>query len=307
MPKAGEIRVKTLAAGVSALDLSVRAFRFPGFPKLPFTPGVDVVGVVDAVGPDVRRVSFGETVAALLGFHGGYAQSICMPQSDAVQVPAGVDPAQAVCLVANYVTAYSMLHRAAAAKPGELALVHGAAGGVGTALLELGTQAGLTMYGTASPQNHALVRSLGATPIDYHKEDFVERIASLTGDGVDMVFDPIGGASQLLRSYRALRAGGRLVWFGVAATKRRGRRVIVESLATRLVLSWLHDGKQAKLPPDSKQPLAWYQDTLSKLLGDLAAGKLRPRIAARFPLRDAASAHALLERGSYAGKVVLIP
>jgi NADPH2:quinone reductase len=305
-PEAGEVRVRTLAAGISALDLMVRSRWFPGFPRVPFTPGVDVVGVVDESGDGVSTLQPGQRVAALLGFDGGYAESVCLPAAEAVPVPPGADPVEAVCVVANYLTAYSMLHRAANVENGERILVQGAAGGVGTALLQLGKPAGLEMYGTASPHNHELVSSLGATPIDYRTEDFVERIRSLTGDGVDAVFDPIGGARQLWRSHRALRKGGRLVWFGVAASKEKGVRVIPASLLTRLLLALIPDGKKAPMPPDASKPNAWYRETLTELLEMLAAGRIRPVVAERFPLVEAARAHELMERGGYAGKVVLV-
>jgi NADPH:quinone reductase-like Zn-dependent oxidoreductase len=304
-PADGEVRVRILAAGVSAMDLMVRAHRFPGFPRVPFTPGVDVVGVVDQTGPGVTGLAAGQIVAALLGTDGGYAQSLCLDADRAVPVPDGVDPAEAVCLVANYVTAYSMLHRAAKVRSGERILVQGAAGGVGTALLELGAMAGLTLYGTASPHNHDLVRSLGATPIDYHRDDVVERVRKLADGGVDAVFDPIGGARQLWRSYRTLRPGGRLIWFGVAGTARSGIHVIPTSLLTRLLLSWIPDGRAAPMPPDSGEPTAWYRETLTLLLDHLAAGKLHPVVAARFPLLEAAAAHRFLEEQHHAGRVVL--
>lgn len=305
-PGEGQVRVKTEAAGVSAMDLMVRRAGFPGFPKVPFTPGVDVIGVVDAIGPGVSGVETRERVAALLGDEGGYAEYVCVAANDAVPVPDGLDAAEGVCLVANYLTAYSMLHRAANAKSGERALIHGAAGGVGTALLELGGLAGLQMYGTASKANHELVESLGAVPIDYRNEDFVARIRALTGDGVDVVFDPIGGAGQLWRSYRTLRRGGRLVWFGVAATSGSGLRVIPGSLITRFLLSLLPDGRKAPMPPDSKMPNSWYRETTATLFDYLRAGKIAPVIAARVPLLEAARAHQLLERGGHRGKVVLV-
>ena len=247
-PQAGEVRVKVLAAGVSAYDLMFRrSGLLPGTPRVPFTLGTDVVGVVDKLGEEVSTVEPGQMVAGAtfcLGGLGGYAEYICLPASELVPVPSGVDPAEAVCLVANYLTAHMALHRAANIQSGERILVHGAAGGVGTALLELGKLAGLEMYGTASKYNHELVSALGATPIDYRTEDFVERVRSLTGDGVDAVFDPIGGARQLWRSHRALRKGGRLVWFGVAATKKDGLRVIPLTL---LMLDSAHalSGRQA--------------------------------------------------------------
>jgi NADPH:quinone reductase-like Zn-dependent oxidoreductase len=203
-----------------------------------------------------------------------------------------------------------MLHRTANVQPGERILVHGAAGGVGSALLELGRVAGLEMYGTASKYNHELVSGLGAAPIDYRTEDFVERIRMLTGDGVDVVFDPIGGARQLWRSYRALRKGGRLVWFGVAAATKSGLRVIPLTLLTVALLKLLPGGKQTPLAPNLAEfapaHLDWYRETLAELLGLLAASKINPVVAERFPLTEAARAHDLLERGGYAGKVVLV-
>ena len=196
-PQAGEVRVKVLAAGVSAYDLMFRrSGRLPGTPRVPFTLGEDVVGVVDKLGEGVSTVEPGLMVAGAtfsLGVGGGYAEHVCMPADEWVPVPPGLDPAETVCLVINYLTADVMLHRAAKVQQGERVLVHGAAGGVGTALLELGKLARLEMYGTASKANFDLVSTFGATPIDYRNEDFVERIRSLTDDGVDAVIDPVGG------------------------------------------------------------------------------------------------------------------
>jgi NADPH2:quinone reductase len=306
-PKPGEVRVKVEAAGVSAYDLMFRRSRaLPGTPKVPFTLGEDVVGVVDKLGEGVSGFEPGQRVAGgtfSLGVGGGYAESLCMTASEWVPVPPGVDPVEAVCLVVNYCTAHTMLHHAAKVKEGERILVHGAAGGVGTALLELGGLAGLEMFGTASKHNHELVSSLGATPIDYRTEDFVRRVRELAGDGVDVVFDPIGGAGQLWRSYRTLRKGGRLVWFGVAATKRRGMRVIPLTLLMRSLLALIPDGRKVPLAPNAGKYVA---QTLPELFHLLAAGRLKPVVAARIPLVEAARAHELLEGGQYAGKVVLV-
>jgi NADPH:quinone reductase-like Zn-dependent oxidoreductase len=309
-PQAGEVRVKVLAAGISAYDLMFRrSGSLPGTPRVPFTLGEDIVGVVDKLGEEVSTLEPGQMVAGAtfsLGVGGGYAEFVCLPPSELVPVPPGVDPAEAVCLVVNYLTAQNVMHKVAKVRSGERILVQGAAGGVGTALLQLGKLAGLEMYGTASRYNHELVSALGATPIDYRTEDFVERIRDLTGDGVDVVFDPIGGARQLWRSYRALRKGGRLVWFGVAATKREGMLVIPLSLLMRTLLALLPDGKQAPMTPDLSKDNAWYRESLAELLDLLAAGKIKPVVAGRFPLAEAARAHELLERGGYAGKVVLV-
>ena len=309
-PQAGEVRVKVLAAGISAYDLMFRrSGLFPGTPRVPFTLGEDIAGVVDKLGEEVSDVAPGQMVAGptfCLGLGGGYAEFICLPASELVPVPADVDPAEAVCLVVNYLTAHMAMHRTAGVQSGERILVHGAAGGVGTALLELGKLADLEMYGTASKYNHELVSALGATPIDYRNENVVERIHMLTGDGVDVVFDPIGGARQLWRSYQALGKGGRLVWFGVASTKKDGLRVIPLTLLTVGFLKLIPDGKQMLTTPDLGKDNAWYRETLAELLDLLAAGKIKPVVAERIPLAEAARAHELLERGGYAGKVVLV-
>lgn len=309
-PGPGDVRVRVLAAGISAYDLMYRSSgRFPGAPRVPFTLGEDVVGVVDRVGAGVTTVEAGQMVAGAtfkLGVGGGYAEYLCLPQSELVPVPDGVDPAEAVCVVVNYLTAHMAMHRTAGVRRGEQVLIHGAAGGVGSALLDLGRLAGLEMYGTASAYNHDLVTAFGATPLDYRAEDFVGRIRALTGDGVDVVFDPIGGARQLWRSYRALRPHGRLIWFGVAATKQNGLLVIPATLLMMGLLKLIPDGKSKPLAPDLGKDNDWYRRTLAELLALLADGKITPRVAARIPLAEAARAHALLEQGGYAGKVVLV-
>jgi len=309
-PQAGEVRVKILAAGVSAYDLMHRrSGSLPGTPSVPFTPGEDIVGAVDKLGERVSTVERGQRVASYPR-GGGYAEFICLPASELVPVPEGVDPAEAVCLVTNYLTAHMLLHQTASVQRGERVLVHGAAGGVGSALLELGKLAGLEMYGTASKYNHELVSALGATPIDYCTEDFVERIRSLTGDGVDAVFDPVGGARQIWHSYRALRKGGRLVSFGMAAMSKAGVGVIPLSLLMVILLKLVPDGKQARMSPNlavfAPEHSDWYRATLAELLDLLAEGRMKPVVAERIPLAEAARAHELLERGGYAGKVVLV-
>jgi NADPH:quinone reductase-like Zn-dependent oxidoreductase len=309
-PRTGEVRIKVLAAGVSAYDLMFRkSGRLPGTPKVPFTLGTDVAGMIDKVGDGVTSVEPGQMVAgATFRFNGlgGYTEYLCLPASEVVPIPEGVDPAQAVCLVANYLTAYMAMHDTAGVKAGERILVQGAAGGVGTALLELGRLAGLEMYGTASAPKHEVVSALGATPVDYRTEDVVARVRALTGDGVDVVFDPIGGARQLWRSNQALRKNGRLVWFGVAAAKKDGIRVIPITLLTVGLIKILPDGKKLLMTPDLSQDNAWYQATLAKLLEILAAGEINPIVSDRIPLAEAAHAHELLERGQYAGRIVLV-
>ena len=179
-PRANEVRVKVLAAGVSFADILLREGVHPeswNLGKTPFTPGWDIVGVVDKLGDKVSKWQSGQMVAAL-PIIGGYAEYISLPSNELVPVPAGLDPAEAVSLVLNYTTAYQMLHRCAHIKPGEIILINGgAAGGVGTALLQLGKLVNLKkMYGTASYGKHDIVFSLGGIPIDYKSVYLVQEI-----------------------------------------------------------------------------------------------------------------------------------
>lgn len=310
-PKPGEVRLKVLAAGISGYDMMLRSRWFPGFTRVPYTPGEDVVGTVDKLGEGVIDVKEGQAVGAwTFGRAGGYTEYVCVPATEVAPVPANLDPAEAVALIVNYLTAHIAIHQTAAVRSGERILVHGAAGGVGSALIQLGRQAGVEVFGTASKHNHELVSALGATPIDYRNEDFVERIRSLTGDGVDAVLDVIGGPIQLWRSYRALRKGGRLVMLGMAGVHKRGARIIPGSLLVVGLLKLLPDGKRVPMSPGMQNyPQAhndWYRETLVEFFAAAKDGKTKPVIAARFPLAEAAQAHEFLERGGYAGKVVLV-
>jgi NADPH:quinone reductase-like Zn-dependent oxidoreductase len=220
-PKPGEVRVRVLAAGVSLPDLMMREGIHPETPALPFTPGWDLIGVVDRISAGISGIEPGQMVAAL-PIIGAYAEFVCLSQRELVPVPSGLDAAEAVSLVLNYVTAYQMLDRSAKVRPGQRVLIHGAAGGVGSALLQLGRLAGLEMYGTCSSGGASAVSDLGGIPIDYQDQDFVEEIHRLTRDGVDVVFDSLGG-THIWRSRKALRPGGRVVAYGLTASLREGR------------------------------------------------------------------------------------
>jgi NADPH2:quinone reductase len=220
-PKDGEVRVRVLAAGVSLPDLMMREGVHPETPRLPFTPGWDLVGVVDRLGDGISGVEPGRTVAAL-PISGAYAELVCLPPRELVPVPPGLDAAEADSLVLNYVTADQMLHRSANVRRGQRVLIHGAAGGVGTALSPLGRLAGLAMYGTCSSRGASADADLGAIPIDYRQLDFVHETHRLTGAGADVVFDGIGG-THIWRSRKALPPGGTVVAYGLTASLRGGR------------------------------------------------------------------------------------
>jgi len=318
-PKAGEVRVRVLAAGVSLPDLMAREGVHPETPPVPFTPGWDLVGVVDRVGAGVSGLEPGQTVAAM-PISGAYAGYVCLPQRELVPVPSGLDAAEAVSLVLNYITAYQMLHRSARVRPGQRALIHGAAGGVGSALLQLGRLAGLEMYGTCSSRGAPVVSDLGGVPIDYQHQDFVEEIRRLTGEGVDVVFDGIGG-THIWRSRKALRRGGTVVAYGLTsslsggrlASGRSGRRNRLHGLpifALYIAAGWLLPGRK-RVVPYSIQTLkrlkpAQFREDLVVLLDLLRMKQIKPLVAQRFPLAEARQAHELLGKGGVTGKFVLV-
>jgi NADPH:quinone reductase len=317
-PKAGEVRVKVLAAGVSLPDVMAREGVHPETPQVPFTPGWDLVGVVDRVGGGVSGVEPGQTVAAM-PIKGAYAQYVCLPQGELVPVPPGLDPAEAVSLVLNYITAYQMLHRSARVKAGQRVLIHGAAGGVGTALLQLGRLAGLEMYGSCSARGAPAVAALGGIPIDYRNHDFVTEIHRLAGDGVDVVFEPIGG-SHIWRSRNALRAGGKVVVYGHTPSLREGmtsgppgrhRFRGMGRIAAYMAAGWLLPGRK-RVGAYSIQTLkrlkpALFREDLVTLLDLLTEHKVQPLVARRFALREARQAQELLGQGGMTGKFVLVP
>src|SRR3954462_7257882 len=151
-PGPDELRVRVLAAGVSFTDAQLRAGTYLGGPKPPFTPGYELVGVVEQLGRGCSKLRVGDRVGALTVW-GADAERVCVLEADAVEVPEDIDPAQILNLVFTYMTAYQLLHRMAQVKSGEAVLVHGAAGRVGTAVLELGAAAGLRLYGTCSERD----------------------------------------------------------------------------------------------------------------------------------------------------------
>ena len=319
-PKDGEVRVRVLAAGVSLPDLMMREGVHPETPPLPFTPGWDLVGVVDRLGDGVSEIGPGQIVAAL-PISGAYAEFVCLPQRELVPVPSGLDAAEAVSLVLNYVTAYQMLHRSAHVRSGQRVLMHGAAGGVGSALLQLGRLAGLEMYGTCSSRGAAAVADLGAIPIDYQHQDFVQEMHRLTSEGVDVVFDGIGG-THIWRSRTALRPGGRVVAYGLTASLhggrlasgRSGRRHRFRRLAifgVYIAGGWLLPSRK-RVVPYSIQWLkrlrpAWFRQDLLALFDLLQQRKIQPLIAQRLPLAEARQAHEVLGQGGVTGKLVLVP
>jgi NADPH:quinone reductase-like Zn-dependent oxidoreductase len=308
-PSPGEVRVKVLATPVCGPDVQARYGQTPIAPKVPFVPGYAIVGDVDAVGrperPSEARgddVAVGDRVAALTVF-GGYAEYIYLPVGELIPLPGTLDPASAVTLILNYIVAYQVMHRSARVKAGNKVLIIGASGGVGTALLQLGVLADLTMYGIASKSKHHVLTEYGATPIDYRTQDFVEVIRQAEPDGLDAVFDGMVWG-YLDRGFPLLRRGGTWVQYGNPLSFPG----LLQLLGKLITLNLLPNGRSLKLygTTTSKFGRGRYVEDWATLFRLLEWGQIEPIIAARFPILEAAKANELLESGSVVGNLVLL-
>ncbi|MFZ6030314.1 MAG: zinc-binding dehydrogenase [Chloroflexota bacterium] len=308
-PAAGEVRIRVLAASVGRPDVTARQGKalYTGTPleqKLPFTPGYAVIGEAEAAGDGVDQAVVGKRVGALTVI-GGYTEYIYWRSDRLIPIPDGLDLAEAVTILLNYIVAYQALHRSAKARAGEKALIVGASGGIGTALLQLGQLAGLQMYAIASRSKQAIAAAYGATPIDYHTQDFAEVIRQHEPDGIDVVLDGMMQLNYIHGSLPLLRRGGRIVSFGEPASRGELFRILATAVGTNL----LPNGKSLKLYGTStyflfdRRPYLEDWAVLFRLLGER---KIAPVIAARFPILEAARANALLESGQVIGNVVLL-
>jgi NADPH:quinone reductase len=302
----GEVRVRVLASGLECTDVTIRRHLYPqtSARRPPFVLGYDVVGEIDQVGAGVSGFQPGDRVAdmTVLGSNTAYRT---LRASNLTRVPAGVDAAEAAALILSWTTAYQLLHRAARVQPGQRVLVHGAAGAVGQALLTLGRMAGLELWGAARSQHAALIRELGATPIDYQREDFTRILPG----GFDIVFDGIG-EDGYRRSFAALRRGGLLCAYGYSAAVQAQLQMITMLMwIARLYLwRWLPGGRRARfysINAMRAQHPAWFRDDLARLFELLATRAIRPRVAERISFDEVAEAHRRLEAGGLEGKLVL--
>jgi NADPH:quinone reductase-like Zn-dependent oxidoreductase len=312
-PSDGQVRIRVRAAGVNFADVLSRLGLYPDAPKPPAVVGYEVAGVVDGVGRDVTGFADGDRVMSLTRF-GGYSDVVVVPAAHCFPIPPELSDADAAAVPVTYLTAAIALYRMAALSAGETVLVHNAGGGVGIAATQLAHLRRATVIGTASSLKHAALRSFGVEHlIDYTSASVTDEVRRITrGRGVDVVLDPIGGAS-FTASYRMLAPLGRLVMFGlsaVAAGERRNWWTVFRAWQTtprfdalslinrnRGVFG-LHAGhlwdEQTRLAP-----------LMQMLLSELRAGRLRPIVARTFPLERAAEAHRFIQSRANIGKVVL--
>jgi NADPH:quinone reductase-like Zn-dependent oxidoreductase len=318
-PGPGEVRIKVLAAGTGFTDSFIRRGRYPDFKgPLPFTPGYDLVGVVEKAGSGVSAPRVGQMVADLCVV-GGYAQYAIRPARFLVPVPDGVDLSEAVCIPLAYLTAFQMLTRYRRFSQGETILVIGASGTVGTALLDLARHFGLKAIGTCSAANVATVEKFGAVAIDYRAGDFVAAVRKLTagrtgGAGVDAAFDAIGG-SHFARSFACLAPGGILIGYGSQTMAIGHENIIAAGLGlVRLklwgALSVLFHGRHARWYSITDRRVSHpeeFKSDMAALFELLRSGAIHPVVVGREPLAAAKDVHARIDAGGFGGKIVLLP
>lgn len=307
VPGTGEVLIRAGAFGVGQPDVLIRRGIYKWMPPLPANPGNDMAGWIEAVGEGVSDLSVGQKVllsARDLAQRGGcYAEYVVAPASAVHPLAAHVDLEQAVCL-ANYQVAWALLHEVPGPKAPQSILVVGAAGGVGSALVQLGKRAGMQVIGSVStPEKADFARAMGADDvIFYRSEDVAARAMELTGGrGVDLVLDHVCGP-DFTRYLDALGKWGTLLSFnafaGLPEENLMGalRRHVGKCLAVRCFSFHIYDDDR-----DARRRM------MGALIAGLEAGDIAPAICARFPLAEVRAAHAMLDGGEAIGKIVMRP
>lgn len=310
---ANTVCIAVHAIGVNFADVMARQGLYPDCPKPPVVVGYEVAGIIESVGADVSELTPGQAVLALTRF-GGYAERVVVPAAQVFPLPKDMSLTAAAALPVNYLTAYLMLYICGHLQPAERVLIHGAAGGVGQAAVQLCHLRQAEIYGTASASKHDFLHQQGVQhTIDYQHEDVAAVITRLTdGRGVDIVLDPHGGRS-FAQSYRLLAPLGRLIMFGVSRFSRGERRSVLSTLWQLLCMPWFHP---VRLLNDNKAVMGvnlghlWDQtvllrQTIEHVLQLYQQGHINPVIAQTFPLAEAAAAHHYLQERRNLGKVLL--
>lgn len=314
-----EVLIAMEATGVSYAEVAMLRGRYPGQPAFPFVPGYDVVGRVVGVGSAVDRALQGKRVATLTET-GAWAEHVVRPEHQLVVVAEDLNPAEVDTLVLNGMTAYKMLHRVAKVRAGQTVVVLGAGGGVGTMLVQLARLAGVNVIGTCKPAQRDAVEALGARAIDYTRGHVLEEVHAIAPEGVDAVFDHVGGES-LRSSFVMLRPGGFLACYGNASAMRKTRSPwweFLQFLARKALWSLRPGGRRMTFfdiwgrgtfgaDRTFRPARFWreFREDLGHLLGLLSAGTLQAHVARRVPLLRAAEAIAEHKAGGFTGKIVL--
>ena len=299
--------MRVLVTSAAFTDVMIRKGMYPDIKeKPPFVPGYDMVGIVDALGADVSQWAIGDRVADLTTL-GAYSEYLCLSADRLSKVPRAVSDEDALAMVLSGVTAWQMLHRVAKVQAGQSILVHGAGGAVGTMMLQLAREAGITAHGTDIAAKHDLIRKFGAKPIAIDADAEMLESAVGGGGGVDAVFDPLGGES-LSRSLHVLKPGGILVAFGFTnEVLGRGGSIPMDIVKLRL-WDWLPNGHATafySIGAMRRRHPEWFRQDLEALLGLLAAGNIAPAIAEVLPLSEVRAAHRRVEAGEVSGKLIL--
>jgi NADPH:quinone reductase-like Zn-dependent oxidoreductase len=302
-PGPGEVLLRVRAAGVNFPDAMLCRGEYQIRPPLPFTPGVEMCGEVVALGPGVTGLDTGARVISPAALPGGaFAEYAVVPAAGVLPAPEALDDAEAAVLHIGYQTGWFGLHRRAGLRPGETLLVHAAAGGVGSAAVQLGKAAGATVIGVVGgPAKAEAARELGAdVVVDRHAEDFVAVVKEATGGrGADVVYDPVGGDAYT-RSTKCIAFEGRIVVVGFA-----GGTVPAPGLNHALVKNYsilgLHWGLYAAREPDAVRRA---HEELTRLA---ASGAVRPLVSGRLPLSAAADAVTSVAAGLTTGRLALLP
>jgi synaptic vesicle membrane protein VAT-1 len=311
-PGEGQIRVRVKASGINFADILMRMGLYPGAPPVPFAPGYEACGEIDELGPNVMSWKKGDKVVIPTNF-GGYADTLIAKADEVFRVPAGKSCEAGAALTVNYLTAYAALVDQGHLQKGQRVLIHGAAGGVGIAAVQIAKIFGAEIYGTASASKHEVLKKEGVHCIDYRAEDFEKVVRAKTkGQGVHVALDPVGGAS-FSKSYRSLAKGGKLILYGFSAAapgeKRSMLRVGWEWLRTPSFSAFdlmmdnrgvvgLHLGRMT----DQKEPLT---RAMRQLVEWWEQGKIEPMVGASFPAALASKAHEYIQSRQNVGKVVL--
>jgi NADPH:quinone reductase-like Zn-dependent oxidoreductase len=314
-PQAGEVKIRVKAAGINFADILARQGLYPDGPKPPCVVGYEVAGVVEALGPEADPGLQGMRVLALTRF-GGYSSSVCVAAQNIFEIPAAIDFDQAAALPVNYLTAYQLLVVMGGLKKDESVLIHNAGGGVGLAALDIARHIGARTMGTSSPGKHTFLKKRGLDhAIDYRAHDFLKEVNHLTeGRGCELVIDPLGG-SHWKKSYKALRATGRLGMFGISTLTQSGMARPLRFLKLMLQLPWYNP---VMLMNANKSVFGvnlghlWHepekiQGWMRHILQGVDEGWARPHVHKTFSFNKAGEAHAYIEDRKNIGKVVLVP